>query len=45
MKFGPLSLADAEGGILAHFLNLGGLHAKNGAGEAVAGSAEKERVA
>lgn len=30
MKFGPVSLADAEGGILAHSLNLGGLSLKKG---------------
>ena len=45
MKFGPVSLVDSEGGKLAHSLNLGGLRAKNGAGKAVAGSAEKQRVA
>ena len=30
MKFGPVSLVDAEGGILAHSLHLGGLSLKKG---------------
>lgn len=45
MKFGPVSLADAKGGIPAHSLNPGGLLSKNGSGEAMAVSAAKGRVA